>query len=412
MGVTQYIGSRYVPVFADPAEWNSTRTYEPLTIVLHEGNSYTSKQYVPVGVDISNEDFWKLTGNYNAQVEQYRQEVAGYSQRIDNANTTASNAATTANNALNNSIATESHRKNKALFAFGDSWVNPTTEWYSGYIELLAKKLGCNIVKNFGDGGASIDAQDGANTSESIHLQVTNAAKAADEATDYDRYDVKYVVIIGGTNNFWVNNFDSLQFALACNSLCEYAQSKFPNAVVHHFINNSLMKQPDYLSGDIGNATRYENLRKSLNAFKGYALPYTSLNMLPHITRTSFYYKDWLHPSKEVGDEFATILYSLIMGQSITPSKAMDDDSDTSITMHHADESGVTVTFTATNNGVNKITFGLGSATLLGYLCSNPIGLLGRADNNNVFLAGAPKDGFYLNTPDITNKLCVFKGTF
>ena len=75
MATTQYIGSRYVPLFADPAEWNNTRAYEPLTIVLHEGNSYTSKQYVPKGIDISNTDFWVETGNYNAQVEQYRKDV-------------------------------------------------------------------------------------------------------------------------------------------------------------------------------------------------------------------------------------------------------------------------------------------------------------------------------------------------
>lgn len=70
-----YKGLRYVPVFADPAEWSSANSYEALTVVMHEGNSYTSKQAVPVGVDISNETFWALTGNYNAQVEQYRQEV-------------------------------------------------------------------------------------------------------------------------------------------------------------------------------------------------------------------------------------------------------------------------------------------------------------------------------------------------
>ena len=81
-GATQYIGARYVPLFADPLEWSSANTYEPLTIVLHEGNSYTSRQYVPVGIDISNESYWALTGNYNAQIEQYRQEVAQYDQRI------------------------------------------------------------------------------------------------------------------------------------------------------------------------------------------------------------------------------------------------------------------------------------------------------------------------------------------
>lgn len=72
--VRQYIGARYVPLFADPAEWDNTKTYEPLTIVLHEGNSYTSRQYVPTGIDINNNEYWALTGNYNAQIEQSRHE--------------------------------------------------------------------------------------------------------------------------------------------------------------------------------------------------------------------------------------------------------------------------------------------------------------------------------------------------
>lgn len=72
--VRQYIGARYVPLFADPIEWVNTRVYEPLTIVLHAGNSYTSRQYVPTGIDINNTDYWANTGNYNAQIEQYRNE--------------------------------------------------------------------------------------------------------------------------------------------------------------------------------------------------------------------------------------------------------------------------------------------------------------------------------------------------
>jgi len=73
--VRQYIGARYVPLFAEPAEWDNTKTYEPLTIVLHNGNSYTSRQYVPAGIDITNTSFWMLTGNYNAQIEAYRKET-------------------------------------------------------------------------------------------------------------------------------------------------------------------------------------------------------------------------------------------------------------------------------------------------------------------------------------------------
>lgn len=73
--VTQYIGARYVPLFAEPLDWSAEREYEPLTIVLDHGNSFTSRQFVPKGVDISDESFWANTGNYNAQIEQYRQEV-------------------------------------------------------------------------------------------------------------------------------------------------------------------------------------------------------------------------------------------------------------------------------------------------------------------------------------------------
>lgn len=92
MATRQYIGARYVPLFADPAEWDNTRTYEPLTIVLYQGASYTSKQAVPIGKDINDEEFWALTGNYNAQVEAYRREVAQFDGRINAADLNATEA--------------------------------------------------------------------------------------------------------------------------------------------------------------------------------------------------------------------------------------------------------------------------------------------------------------------------------
>lgn len=79
----EYTGMRYVPVFADPPEWSSANSYEALEIVIHEGNSYTSKTFVPVGIDISNSTYWVLTGNYNYQVEQYRQEVALLGKNVE-----------------------------------------------------------------------------------------------------------------------------------------------------------------------------------------------------------------------------------------------------------------------------------------------------------------------------------------
>ena len=79
---SQYIGSRYVPIFADPIEWDIHRSYESLTIVTHDGESYTSKCNVGPGIDITNERYWAKTGAYNAQVEQYRSEVKDLSAQV------------------------------------------------------------------------------------------------------------------------------------------------------------------------------------------------------------------------------------------------------------------------------------------------------------------------------------------
>lgn len=76
-----YIGARYVPIFA--GTWDKEKNYEPLVIVEYQGNSYTSKTFVPAGVEITNTDYWALTGNYNAQVEYYRQETEAVKNRID-----------------------------------------------------------------------------------------------------------------------------------------------------------------------------------------------------------------------------------------------------------------------------------------------------------------------------------------
>ena len=74
MAVRQYIGARYVPKFG--GEWDINEPYEPLTIVTHLNNSYTSKKTVPPGISYSNTEYWALTGNFNAQIEQFIEDLA------------------------------------------------------------------------------------------------------------------------------------------------------------------------------------------------------------------------------------------------------------------------------------------------------------------------------------------------
>lgn len=119
MAVTQYVGARYVPLFAEPLEWDNTKTYEPLTIVYHNGNSYTSKQYVPADIEITNTHYWALTGNYNAQIEQYRDEVQRYDARIT-ANDTAIKAEVERATAAEATKAPTSHASDTTAYGVGN----------------------------------------------------------------------------------------------------------------------------------------------------------------------------------------------------------------------------------------------------------------------------------------------------
>lgn len=101
----QYVGARYVPKLM--GEWNKALQYEPLSIVTHLGNSFTSKVPVPVNIDITNNDYWVNTGNYNAQVEAYRREALEAKQLANNTNTALEafkENQTNTNNEFNNNI--------------------------------------------------------------------------------------------------------------------------------------------------------------------------------------------------------------------------------------------------------------------------------------------------------------------
>ena len=96
--MVQVINNRGIEILSDSAfsywleengvkhrgEWDNANEYDRLSVVLHEGNSYTSKNQVPVGIDILNEEFWVLTGNYNAQIENYRNDVINLDNKLSN----------------------------------------------------------------------------------------------------------------------------------------------------------------------------------------------------------------------------------------------------------------------------------------------------------------------------------------
>ena len=120
--VKQYEGARYVPKLASPVELASNTSYEALTIVTFNNASYTSKVPVPptVGNPADNPDYWALTGNYNAQVEQYRQETIQFKNEIKTSEEAYKNEITEDQNALKNEV-TESQKALKNEVAEGQN---------------------------------------------------------------------------------------------------------------------------------------------------------------------------------------------------------------------------------------------------------------------------------------------------
>ena len=248
-GVRQYVGARYVPLFADPLEWSDTIGYAPLTVVLHEGNSYTSRQSVPVGIDINNTAYWAETGNYNAQVEAYRQEVLAFDGRITaNANAITANANAITANA--NAIAAETQARvsgdnaltlrmdnfekqtpmqgesgRNAVF-IGDSFMAPTTSYPQKLAYFTSQLMGWNMY-NYAYGGSGWIDEAGATMN--FYHQILKAAQQITIPVN----SVDYVVIGGGFNDW--NDPTPLTYAQlysAAVQTIKEARAQFPNAQI------------------------------------------------------------------------------------------------------------------------------------------------------------------------------------
>lgn len=173
MATREYIGSRYVPEFGRHGEesiaWDDSAPYEPLTIVLYQGNSYTSRQYVPAGVPITNETYWAETGNFNAQVEAYRSEVQGFDSRID---------------ALETPI--------DKILVIGDSFSSHSSNglWTATWPQTLADKNDLELTNIAQPGAGFVHGQ------ALIWQQMTVTAPALSDKELY-----KYIIVYGGVND-------------------------------------------------------------------------------------------------------------------------------------------------------------------------------------------------------------------
>lgn len=217
MSITQIVGPKIVPSWADPAEWVNTRTYEPLTYVSYQGDSYQSKQSVPLGIPITNSDYWVRVSGFNAQAEALQRSMK---QTIDTAENNVNNALNKNNakmdvlqnnvntqvNALSATTAQVETNKNNVntLFNYSANHMVIIGDSYSSASHLNGT-LWCNIVAkhmnmqlhNFADPGAGY-IHPGDINKQNFSGEIDRAA--AD--TSFNNNQVGIVILIGGVNDF------------------------------------------------------------------------------------------------------------------------------------------------------------------------------------------------------------------
>ena len=209
-----YIGNRYVPVFADPVEWDRNREYESLTMVTYVGTCYTSRKRVPAGTLISNTEYWVVTGNYNQQVEEYRQATQRCQDDID----ALSQYAVKLNNRVN-------LLDNRRFVLIGDSYIlgGPTaggTNYGWGYYFRQKSGLANADCAIYGVGGSGF-----VGTASTNFLGFLN--QSAGEVTNHDT--ITDVVFAGGYND---RNATANELASAVPAAIARAKEIYPNARV------------------------------------------------------------------------------------------------------------------------------------------------------------------------------------
>lgn len=270
----QYVGARYVPKVM--GEWNKTLQYEALSIVTYLGNSFTSKVPVPANIDISNQTYWINTGNYNAQVEAYRQETA----RVKND--------------LNNEIINRKNDTKDNILWIGDSYsVNYNHKLPNGVRSMLNAKNWFEYSK----GGAGFaGAWAGASFNDLIE-------EAKNEMSASQKEMIKYVYIVGGAND---SSYSWTDIKPKVISTVQNAKNSFPNAQVCFIFASCAFTTFQDLY------TKTRNIANDNYAPCIFAMPYYYLS-------GSFYNTDNLHFTEQATNYIISVISNLICGSSLIP---------------------------------------------------------------------------------------------
>lgn len=315
MAVRQYVGARYVPKFyqntqnPDSSEWEANQSYEALTIVTYNNSSFTSKIPVPAGIGnpAQNPTYWVLSGNYNAQVEQYRQETRNVAGQLNDLQTSINNEGTErqeADTALSNRI-TDITKAKTNIIVFGDSWAdtrnygtdvskNPSATQLETVLKI---RFPFATIHNYAYGGTSF-----LGGVVNFNMQLDEFIKE-----DIDPSTILFVILMGGVNQIKTDITTTKNQAIAFfNNLSSHI---WQSTRVFWFQNFSM--QDDTLN-TIPVMRQFGNWNDINNSLHNY------VTATPVHGWFSSFKEDMLHPTYNSFGELAINICNFIMGQAIT----------------------------------------------------------------------------------------------
>lgn len=260
----QYIGARYVPKFADPIAWDKANSYEALTIVTYLNNSYTSKKPVPANTEITDTEYWAVTGNYNAQVEDYRQVTEVVKESLEDVKEDVNGVKSDVTQ-INNSLL------NRKYLLLADSYGMRETSKPT-WTELFVRRYSTTRQKSVSSIGFAT-----ATSSEPNFSFVGKLAEFVSELTESERNEITDIVVCGGWNDARAITSGAIDVSGLQTKIFEfvdYANANFPNATPWiGFIGWQSWKcvQPETNINDLNRAdviytySQYKNLKHLIN---------------------------------------------------------------------------------------------------------------------------------------------------
>lgn len=188
-----YIGNQYkIKIYKNSvdnsAEWESNKSYEPLTIVTYQNNSYISSQTVPtsIGSPKSNPTYWRITG----KITKRKYVLVGDS--------------------------------------FGCGIVNTGQAWVDGWIDYFAAMFPNDVFYYDPAGDTQFSGTSAFTTTSNKNfvgeLQYTYNNKLGNTKPN----EITDVVVLGGTNE--VSGKTTDEIASAITTFCNKSRELFPNA--------------------------------------------------------------------------------------------------------------------------------------------------------------------------------------